>query len=223
MSIDHAGLTRSLTTALSVAAHANALGDTAQHLEAIDLAADALTAVWQREPHELPWTVEAIASNRPSVLASDLRSALRLLSARCEAIGHSSPLTHIEAADWIRTAAHHHHGRLRNVAAWCAVTLDGHNRPIRPDGSPIDEPLQRLLDESSTGEIRASVEVSHQCINATAQRVQEVDELLELVRPHFNAGRTVLAAVEQLTGPQRIRAEELLADMPSLVARTTTP
>ncbi len=59
---------------------------------------------------------------------------------------------------------------------------------------------------------------------ATTERLEQVDEPLALLGEDWqHDSSTVGDAISQLTGPDRIRVEELLAAMPSSVTLTRTP
>lgn len=225
-SIDHDGLTPTLITVLANAHASNSLGDANMHGRAIDLAARGIAAVFTHEPIRLPRMVSDLAARSPAVLRGDLDSAIQIVAADLlHRTGTVSPVLHIDTQGWILETAAERSTDPEAVTAWCCVDVGDDLEPVRAGDLPISDQLRQVLDRSEYPAIRAALDVRRRYDAARAERAHAADELHALLAPTRSFERRIPVgdAVAELHGPARVRAEEILAGLPSIAARCVTP
>lgn len=212
--------TATLVRVLGAAGEHHANGNSDAHHDAIGTAAQVLANLYASTPTVLPSVLEALRLASPAVRPADLTAATAWATdAVSDATGERPAVLHPECPTWIAIACTNHPGSdPTRVTAALSVNLSRKGEVSRPDPLPLSDDLGELVNDCTAPDILAMADVMELHIDATRELVARTGELLALIEAAMTSeGMTVLEAVDTLTGPDRIRAEELVAAMPSLV------
>jgi hypothetical protein len=202
---------------LTDAAEHEMFGDHAAHMSKIDAAAQALGLLFEHEPHEVPPAVATLAALAPAVRPSDLHAAVGAVQAAYQSrTDDYAVVLHPDCLMWVNAAVDEYGADAAAVIAWlCIEPTAGPVR--RPGDLPVSDTLRSLVGAATWADLTAAQSVHTACVDALARSSDGTTELLELIEERLLDDLTVEEAINDLTGPARIRAEELLAQMPSIL------
>lgn len=208
-----------LASTFEAAATAQHVGNQAEHRRLINQAADAIDQVHRREPLALPNLIGRLAAQPVVVLRADLRAAINMATHTYQRHSDTMPnLLHPRIGDLINTAAAANNAAPGHVTAWLAVDLDDLHQISRPDGYDITTEHRDLLNRWDHDAISASADTLRARSLIEEAESSDDNELIELVRPGMTEhGLSITDAIHALPEQHRVRAEELLAGMPSLL------
>jgi hypothetical protein len=197
--------------------------DDDDYTDLINEAADLLFDLVATQPTVVPTVVDALRRHTSLVREKDLRAACVFVEDRLSDIGAPTSLLHLKCARWIHEAVQTHGADAERVAALLSVRI--HTDPdqvrslaevfTRPAPLIIDDELLALLGEATADDLNAAVDVLHRHADAANEVAAAAIELADLVGGDWTG--PLGDAVAALEGDARVRAEELLAALPSVV------
>lgn len=198
------------------AAEAEARGDHTGHLHAVESAAVILAAAYAKRPAVLPEAFAILRAAGPAVRRSDLLAAAEMASDHVAGDDGPPTLLHPDCDVWIGLACRTHDADADRVAARLAVQPEP--GAVRRDRDlPVSDELEQLVGSCVLADLLAARDVVVSHADALAATGDALSGLFTLVQQAVRDGATLGQAVEELHGPDRVRAEELCAALPSVL------
>ncbi|MCO5317207.1 MAG: hypothetical protein M9942_02105 [Microthrixaceae bacterium] len=191
--------------------------DSVAELELVERAAGRLLRLFELAPEEVPTVTSVLGKLSPRVLGSELHAACSIAQDSLHSeLGELSPLLEPRCLSWVNRVCEDRAAEHWPVLAGLAVRYSesGITRP----GLPLGPITRDMASSARLPELEAMRDVAEMHTQELKARANRMTELLDLMGPRFTEERnTVRDAIEALSGPERVRAEELYATLPAIM------
>ncbi|UDY35688.1 hypothetical protein [Dermatobacter hominis] len=210
---------RAAVVELARAGAAEATGSSENFERHVLEAADVLAQMFLVDAIGVPYVIEALKSHGPLVRPGDLLAATELASDAIARIADERPaVLHPDCSKWIDTAIVEFDSADRDRVAAAATLVMSVDGISMPGDLPLTDELRDLAGECTAADLRAGIRVRELHAKELADSSTRLAELLQtLEHPMLNRGLTLEEAVNELSGEDRVHAEELLASLPTIL------